>query len=137
MIRAVLDTNVVVSALLSPEGPAALVLSLAISKKFRCYVSERLFAEYNEVLARPEFGLNQRRVVRLVRSLCKAAVLVAPTKMLQTASDPDDNKFLECALKGRADYVITRNFRDFPAQFRDIRVIFPEQFLVLLTAQPN
>ncbi len=137
MIRAVLDTNVVVSALLNPEGPAALILTLAISKKFRCCISESLLKEYDEVLARPGFRLGQQQIARLMRSLQKAAVLVVPRKTLQVASDPDDNKVLECALEARADYVVTGNIRHFPARFQDIRVLRPQQFLMVLAAQPH
>ena len=137
MISAVLDINVVVSALLNPEGPAALILTLAISKKFRCCTSEALFKEYDEVLSRPGFRLNQRHVARLMRSLQSTTVLVVPRKILQAASDPDDNKVLECALEARADYVVTGNTHHFPARFQDIRVIRPQQFLVVLAAQPH
>ena|ERR1700674_828921 len=136
MIRAVLDTNVVVSALLNPEGPTALILTLAISKKSRCCISESLFEEYHEVLARPEFRLDQQRVARLMRSLQKTAVLVVPRKILQIASDPDDNKVLECALEVRADFVVTGNIRHFPPRFQDIRVIAPRQFLMVLASSP-
>jgi predicted nucleic acid-binding protein len=48
--------------------------------------------------------------------------------------DPDDNMVLECALSGRADYVVTGNTRDFPQQFRGIYVVPPRHFVVVLAA---
>ena len=135
MIRGVLDTNVVVSGVINPEGPAALILALAMSKKFRCYVSEPVLDEYTEVLARARFRLDQQRVGLLLRSLHKAAVLVARRKMLRITSDPDDNRILECALEARADYVVTGNTRHFPSQFQDIRIISPQRFLTVVAAE--
>jgi putative PIN family toxin of toxin-antitoxin system len=134
MIRAVLDTNVVVSALLSPEGRPALVLKLAVSKQFRCYVSESLLEEYLEVLARAQFGWDQRRIDRLIRDLQAAATLVIPRRRLRITSDPDNNKVMECALEARADFVVTGNVRDFPARYQDVRVISPLDFLVVLAS---
>ncbi len=137
MLSAVLDTNVVVSALLQPEGAAAPILDLAMSKYFHCYVSESLLEEYGEVLARAHFGLDRRRVTKYIRKMRKTAVVVAPRKKLSITSDPDDNMILECALEARADYVVTGNVRHFPAKFQDIRVILPRQFLTLLAGQPR
>ena len=134
MTRAVLDTNAVVSALLSPEGRPALILKLAMLKQFRCYVSESLLEEYIEVLARAQFGWDQRRIERLIRDLRAAATLVIPRKRLRITSDPDDNKVMECALEARADFVVTGNVRDFPARYQDVRVINPVDFLVLLAS---
>lgn len=133
MIRAVLDTNVVVSALLSPEGRPALVLKLAMLKQFRCYVSEALLEEYIEVLARAQFEWDQRRIERLIRDLRAATTFVVPRKRLRITSDPDDNKVMECALEVRADFVVTGNVR-FPARYQDVRVINPVDFLVLLAS---
>jgi putative PIN family toxin of toxin-antitoxin system len=134
MIRAVLDTNVVVSALLRPEGRPALILKLALSKQFRRCVSESLLEEYTEVLARAQFGWDQRRRDRLIRDLRAASTLVIPRKRLRITSDPDDNKVMECALEARADFVVTGNVRDFLARYQDVRVINPLDFLVLLAS---
>jgi putative PIN family toxin of toxin-antitoxin system len=137
MIRTVLDTNVVVSALLSPEGRPALVLKLAVSKQFRCYVSESLVEEYVEVLARAQFGWDHRRIDRLIRDLRAATTLVIPRRRLRITSDPDDNKVMECALEARADFVVTGNVRDFPARYQDVRVISPLDFLVVLASSQS
>jgi uncharacterized protein len=137
MIRAVLDTNVVVSALLQPEGPTAIILDLAMSEYFRCYASEPLLEEYGEVLARARFRLDRRHIAKFLRRMRKTVVVVAPRKKLTATSDPDDNKVLECALDARADYVVTGNVRHFPARFQDIRVLLPRQFLTVLAAEPR
>jgi putative PIN family toxin of toxin-antitoxin system len=137
MIKAVLDTNVVVSAHLSPEGPTALILDLAFSRFFRCVVSSDLLDEYEGVLWRRRFGLDPADVARCIRILRKRAILVTPRKKLSVTSDPDDDKVLECALEGKADYVVTGNTRHFPAQFRGIRIIPSRQFLIILASEPS
>jgi putative PIN family toxin of toxin-antitoxin system len=135
MISAVLDTNIIVSAHLNQEGPASIILDLAFSRYFRCFVSEVLLEEYEEILKRTRLGLDARDTSRSIRLLRKAATLVVPRRILKVTSDPDDNKIIECALEARADYVVTGNTRHFPVQFQDIRIIRPRQFLTVLAAQ--
>jgi|SRR5580658_3031078 putative PIN family toxin of toxin-antitoxin system len=137
MIRAVLDANVVVSALLNPVGPMASILNLAALRRFRCYVSGPILDEYGEVLGRAYLRLNERTTFRSMERLRRSAVLVEPRRQVQVCVDAEDNKFLECALEARADYVVTGNVRHFPARFQDIRVVLPRQFLTVLAAEPR
>lgn len=136
MISAVLDTNVLVSGLWNPEGPAAIILKCAIARKFRWYVSESLFEEYSEVLPRGNLGLDPRQVTALLHNLRSLTVFVTPRRRLHVTSDPDDNKVLECALQARADYVVSGNIRHFPPQYQDIRIIPPHKFITVLAAEP-
>lgn len=137
MLKAVLDTNVILSAHLNSEGPSKIILDLLFARYFRCFVSTPLLEEYEEVLKRPRFECNQRDVAKSMRLIRRIAVLVFPTRVIEIASDPDDNKLLECALEGGADYVVTGNTRDFPDRFQDIRIIPPRRFLTLLASTPN
>lgn len=137
MLRAVLDTNVVVSAHLRPEGQQALILGLAFGRKFRWFVSEALLEEYQGVLRRQRFGLNPKSVTQSIRLIRKTATLVVPKKRRSVTRDPEDNKVIECALEARTDYVVTGNIRHFPSRFQDIRVVPPRQFLTLIAAQPS
>src|SRR5713101_5132270 len=136
MIRAVLDTNAVVSAHLSSQGAAALILDLALAQHFRCFVSKSLLKEYEEVLRRTRFGFDERKIVNVMRRLRKTTILVLPRKRLRITSDPDDNIVMECAFQARADFVVTGNIRHFPQRFQDIRVIAPRQFLTVLASSP-
>jgi|SRR5271170_3794031 len=137
MIRAVLDTNIIVSALLTPAGPLAPILDLAALRQFRCYLSEGILDEYADVLARAHLRLDQELVRKSIDRLKRSAIHVAPRKKLQVCSDPADDKFLECALEARADYVVTGNVRHFPTRFQDIRIIIPRQFLTALKVEPR
>lgn len=137
MIGAVLDTNVVVSALLNPTGPTASILDLAARLRFRCYVSREILEEYRDVLGRPYLGLNEIEVHRSTKRLERSAVMVEPRRRLQVCIDPDDDIFLECALEARSNYIVTGNARHYPTRFQDIRVILPRQFLTVLAAEPR
>ena len=136
MISAVLDTNVVVSAHLNSEGPAALILDLALARHFRLFLSEVLLEEYTGVLARARFGLDPHDLRKSIRAIRRAATFVHPRRTLCVTRDIDDNRVVECALKGRADFIVTGNLRHFPARFQDIRVIPPRQFLTILASEP-
>jgi uncharacterized protein len=135
MISAVLDTNVVVSGQLRRKGTPAQVSDLALARRFRCFVSESLLAEYQTVLLRPRLGFSSRDVAQLVQAFRRIAVAVSPRKRVTVALDPSDNHILECALEARADYVVTGNIQHFPAQFQDIRILTPRQFLMIFASQ--
>src|SRR5437016_3988197 len=135
MLRAVLDTNVIVSAHLTADGPAALIFRLALSRYFQCFVSEELFEEFSKVLQRKKFKLDSDNVTQSLRAFRAAAVLVNPRNRFVAARDPDDNKVLECAVEAKAEYIVTGNIRDFPKQFRGISVVPPRGFLNALASR--
>lgn len=137
MRSAVLDTNVIVSGLLKSVGPPAAVLDLGFAKQFRWYISEPIWTEYGAVLARKRLRINPRRTAEFLADLRDVAAFVTPARKLRECTDANDNKFLECALEARADFVVTGNARHYPSQFQDIRVIPPRQFLTILAAEPR
>ena len=131
-LRLVLDTNIIVSAALKPDGLQRTVLLLALTKPARLYVNEAIIAEYASVLARPELkirkGLHQQ-LLQLIRSRCYR---VAATKRLQVTPDPDDNIFLECVDAARADYLVTGNQRHFPRFWKKTKVITSREFISIV-----
>ena len=137
MIKAVLDTNVVVSGQLNEEGPPGLILRLALSQFFRLFVSEPLLEEYSAVLARPEFGFDPKDVAKSMKAMRQVATLVNPRRTVSVTTDPDDNKTVECALEGKVDFIVTGNVRHFPTKFQGIRVIRPRPFLTILASEPR
>ena len=137
MLRVVLDTNVVVSALLRQKGAPSAILDAATSKQFRSYVSESLLDEYREVLTRGYLRLDQRRAAKFIADFQGVAIFVVPQKKVAASRDPDDDRVLECALEARADFIVTGNIRDFPAQFHGVRVVTPRDFLFVLGSSPN
>ena len=131
-LRLVVDTNIVVSAALKPDGLQRTVLLLAITKPARLYVSEAIVAEYREVLARPELKIRKGLRQQLLDLIKNQAQIVKPSRSLQVAKDPDDDKFLECADAGRADYLVTGNQRHFPRFWKKTKVITSREFISIV-----
>ncbi len=128
-IRIVLDTNVIVSAHLNSEGHERHVLDLVLAGKLQLFVSETILAEYDRVLRRPKFGIDARSVTRSMRMLKTVSRLVRIQRKLVVASDPDDNRFVECAEVSKADYLVTGNKRHFPARWRRTQVVNSRELL--------
>jgi len=131
-LRLVIDTNILVSAALKPNGLQRTVLVLALAKPARLYITKAILAEYREVLARPEFKIRSGLRQQLLQLIRNRAQLVNPMRALQVAKDPDDNKFLECADVARVDYLITGNQRHFPRFWKKTKVITSREFISIV-----
>lgn len=128
-LRLVIDTNVVISAALRPDGLHRTVVLLAISKPARWYVSEAIMAEYRAVMARPELKIRKRLRQQLLQLLKNRTRMIIPSRLYQVTSDPADNMFVECADTARADYLVTSNLRHFPPFWKKTKVINSREFL--------
>ncbi len=112
MIRAVLDVNVLISALISPSGAPAQILDAWRAETFVVVISEPILAEFQRVVAQPQlrnrYGLTPSRVERLLRGLRQFALMTpGELEIHGVAPDPDDDKVLACAVEGGADYLVT------------------------------
>ena len=129
MIRVVLDTNVVVSALLAPDALPVVILDLALQGKVRAALSHRTLAELERVLRRPRFSFEPRKIGSFIALLKARAKLVAPSETLNLCrADPSDNRFLECAQAAKAEFLITGNKSHYPARHRNTAVVNPREF---------
>lgn len=128
-LRLVIDTNIVVSAALKPNGLQRTVLLLATTKPVALYVSQAVLAEYREVLARPELKIRKGLRLQLLQLIRNQSHSVTPTRALQATKDAEDNKFLECADAARADYLVTGNVRHFPKFWKKTKVITSREFM--------
>lgn len=128
-LRLVVDTNVIVSAALKPDGLQRTVLLLAITKPARLYVTGEIIAEYHDVLSRAELKIRKGLRQQLLQLIQNHAYPVKPSRPLQVTSDADDNKFLECADAARADYLVTGNQRHFPKFWKKTKVITSREFI--------
>jgi putative PIN family toxin of toxin-antitoxin system len=125
----VLDTNVLVSALLSPFGPPARVLDLALSGEIRLAYDDRVMAEYREVLARPKFGFSPEDVADVLAFLEADGEPVTALPLSCELPDADDLPFLEVAAHAEAT-LVTGNTAHYPASFRGaVVVLTPAEFL--------
>lgn len=137
MIRVVIDTNILVSALLQPEGLPAAVLMLALSGEVQLFVSDAVFAEYDEVIRRPRFKRSPDVIESTLQSIRKLGHWVKPGVHVEECTDPDDNVFLECAQAAEADYLVTGNRRDFPERWKKTKVIGARELIELLIDQES
>ncbi len=140
MLKVVIDTNVLVSALLKPDSVPELIFSLVLSGEIVLCLTEPIAVEYEEVLKREKFKkLDQRKVRELLSRLRSLAHWVTPKIHLQvTLADPEDNKFLECADEAGADFLVTGNVKHFPAgKFKETIILNPAQFLSVMAKMLN
>jgi putative PIN family toxin of toxin-antitoxin system len=128
-LRLVLDTNVVVSAALKPEGLQRTVLLLAMTKPARWYVSQEIVSEYAAVLARPELKIRRGLRRQLLQLIMNHAHVVMPARVPLVTSDPHDNIFVACADAARADYLVAGNLRHFPRFWKNTKIISENEFL--------
>jgi putative PIN family toxin of toxin-antitoxin system len=133
--KAVLDTNVVISAFLKPESNPALILALFLEGSLTVCLSEKIWQEYRGVLRRKKFqGLDHESIEKLLSMIKQQALWVSPRIAVNILrGDPADNMFLECALESQADYLITGNIRHFPLKkFHGTLILSPKDFIDLL-----
>jgi uncharacterized protein len=135
MIRVVLDTNILFSAVLKSSGPQAELIRLIVDNQIIPCVSPATLAEYHEVLARPILHHRALEVEHILNLLTGIALLVVPTTSANAATDPDDNCFLECAEAASADYLITGNKRHFPETWKKTKIVSTREFLTALEAR--
>lgn len=127
-MRIVLDTNVLVSALLNPFGPPGRVLDLILAGAVQIVYDDRILAEYRAVLSRPRFGFERHQVQRLMDYLIFTGEGVSAVPLAVDAPHPADLPFAEVAVSGDADALVTGN----PQHFLFVKyppVLSPSEFL--------
>lgn len=138
MIRVVLDTNQLVSALLSPEGPAFEILkALGLEEKQKCelVLSDEILSEFRRVLSYPRIQKLHKwpkEKIEIFITLIKeiSHIEKGHGKGRIVSEDPDDDKFFHLALKSGAKYIISRDIHLLKIkEFRGIKVLKPEVFL--------
>ena len=106
----VLDTNVLISAVLFGGTPEA-IINLCRSGKAQLVTSDAVLAELSGVLRR-KFGMESRQVVAIVEELRSSAMVVVPaTTVNAIEADPGDNRILECAVEAAADFIVSGDTR--------------------------
>ena len=132
MLKIVIDTNVVVSALIRPQSTPALILSLILQKHCTLCLSDDIFTEYREVLARDKFkALDKAGVTEILSVLKEQALWIAPKPLIaEVVADISDKIFLECAFTAKADFIITGNKKHFPFdKFKTSKIATPREFI--------
>lgn len=131
-MRVVIDTNVIVSGLLKADSNPSVILNLALEEKvITPCLNEAILAEYQLVLGYGKFKkhLPQEAVARFLKAFKKISTIIADTPELRPLPDPDDTKFLACAVAANADVLITGNQKHFPKRYRGVVILSPTEFL--------
>jgi putative PIN family toxin of toxin-antitoxin system len=129
-MRVVLDTNVVVSGLLSPYGPPGEIVRLVAAGELTVCHDARIVGEYREVLLRAAFGFDKRDVEWFLDQLIRDGENVVSRSLRTRLPDPDDEPFLEVAVASAAEALITGNIRHFPEPLRHgALVCTPTEFI--------
>lgn len=137
MVRVVLDTNIFVAALLSPDGGALAVLRLALNGEVKPVFGNALFSEYEDLLARAPMWVKCPLGVSERAALFEALLSVSDWVRIHflwrpNLPDEADNHVLELAVAGGANAIVTANVRDFGRAelvFPSVRIMTPGDFL--------
>jgi putative PIN family toxin of toxin-antitoxin system len=133
MLKIVIDTNVLISALRSKRGASHKLLMLAGSGKFRTALSVPLVLEYEEVAGRfaSEIDLTLSDIRDIIDYLCKSAEYAKIFYLWRPfLKDPDDDMLLELAVSAGCDVIVTYNKKDFKgAEQFGIRIMTAKEFL--------
>lgn len=138
MIRAVLDANIIISALLIQSGISARVVAAAYAVVFRCFASDAIVHEVlrtvTSVRIQRKYPIGAAEIDRVHRFLESDAVLVPITATVQgVATHPEDDLILATAVSAQADYLVTGD-RQLLAlgQYRGVRIVTPRDFAAIL-----
>jgi len=132
-MRVVFDTNIIISGLLF-SGKQRILLSHVIEHAFELIISHPIIEEINDVICRDKFKVKRELSIITVAELIELAKLVYPTSKVNIVkSDPDDNIIIECAIEGKAQYIITGDSDLLNIQsHEDIRIVDTNTFLSIL-----
>jgi len=132
MQKIILDTNVLVSALIQRNFPYLIISELFIEDKVTLCISDELMLEYYEVLNRkkfakyPDFVNAAEKLLATVET--KGAKFYPKTKV-SLISDQDDNRLLELAEESKANYLITGNSNDFTMNsYKKTKIVTPKEY---------
>lgn len=128
-MRAVVDTNILIRALLKPQGTVAPILGRLRDGDYVLLYSTEILEEIVDVLGRPRFrikyGIRDQDIEALLALLVLRGEKVVPPQRIEACRDPKDDKFLEVAVAGQAEVLVTGD--------RDLLVLSPFQGIPFLT----
>jgi len=134
-MKVVIDTNVLVSALLTRDGTCGQVIQLAYQKLITWQIDRRILDEYQGILLRPKFRMVPEDVFEAVDMILWCAEFVAALPLNVTLPDNSDLPFLEVAHASEA-VLVTGNTRHFPKRFcKGVPVLTPRQLLESIAQQ--
>jgi len=129
-MKFVLDTNILVSGLLTPFGSSGEILRMVFSGELTLCLDARILAEYKDVLHRPKFKFNRDHISVLLDFIKQYGHFSSSAPLKTRLPDRDDEFFLEVAIAGQAVSLVTGNSVHYPASpFKGINILTPSQFV--------
>ena len=138
MFKIVLDTNVLVSALINPHGKPAQIINYVFENKIRLFTSPSIMEELERVLSYPKLmkrhGLNSEELKEFICDLLSIMSLIEEEKIIEVImEDPSDNKYLSCAIDAKVDFIISGDIHLLNlGEYEGIRIVTPAQFLEIM-----
>ncbi len=136
-MRVVLDTNVLISSLISAEGPPAVVYRAWRAGRFVLLSSESQLEEVRRTLRKPSIAamIRPHSSGRLINQLRRKAIDVGRLPAVTRSADPDDDKVLAIAEAGAADYLVSGDRLGLLAlrRHRGTRIVSPTAFAAILS----
>ena len=135
---ALLDTNVIISSMLSSKGPPARIMEAWEAEQFDILTSPALLRELKRAIHYPHvqryYKGPEKKIDAFLREFQRAAVMVEPENTLEVIEeDPADDRVLECAVAGRADYIVSGDNHLLKREdYRGIIILRPRVFLAVL-----
>lgn len=140
-MRVVIDTNVVISRFLSPTGTPAQLFEQWQLNAFELVLSEPILAEFQKVLEyqriQARHHMAPEEIAEVINGFRQFAVLVdVKERLVVIEEDPEDDKFLECAVAGSAEVIVSGDAHLLDLkEYRGIQILSPAAFLILLRSQ--
>lgn len=137
-MRAALDANVFVSALLSKRGTPQAVIARWRDNAFELLISDEILAELRRVLHYPKIAqlhrLSESEIQEFLILLRDEATLITPEERLDVSPDEPDNRYIECAVAGEAEFLVTGDKRHLLPlkEYEGVTFISPATFLAVL-----
>lgn len=132
-MRIVLDANVFISGVLW-EGNEAKIIKKCIEEELQNYTSLQILEEFERVLNYKKFQLTIEKIERLLQTSISFSIIVIPEiRIYEIEEDQTDNMFLECALVGNVDYIVSGNDHLLKLKdFRGIKIVNAKKLLKIL-----
>ena len=135
MQKIVIDTNVIISALIGSGYPRQIIFDLVFGKRVQVCISPQIFSEYVEVVNRQKFLLYPEFIIKaeiVLNKIDELSFRFEPLLSLDIIKDEPDNRFLELAVTAQVDFLITGNKNDFRLkQYSSFHVISPKEYIEL------
>lgn len=136
MLRVVIDTNVFVSSLISPKGKPADLIRAWKDNRIQVIVSPQIILEISKTLQKGKLTrrISPKQAFAIIHGIMNHAAMVSGEVVLKLCRDPADDKFIACAVEGRADYIVTgdSDLLDLKT-YEGVEIVTVESFLKILS----